>query len=334
MPPWPSSSSISRRRCTWSSPPARIQRLSLARLRARAELSEVRASDLRFTPDESAAFLNEVMDLGLSAADVDALDTTTEGWIAGLQLAAVSLQGHEDAARFIRSFSGSHRFVLDYLVGEVLARQSPAVVAFLLHTSILDRLSGPLCDAVTLDPTAPGQRTLEHLERANLFVTPLDDERRWYRYHHLFGTLLRQRLGQSEPDAVVTELHGRASRWYDEHGFDLDAFRHAAAGHDIDHAERLIKDRLPSLQVRDALAPSSAGCRRWPGRPWTPGRTSGSSMRARCSETGRRRGSRRCSTPPRRRSNGSRRTMRIATCWAGSPPIGRCWRSARTGRTS
>ncbi len=230
--------------------------LPLARLRAKAELSEVRASDLRFTPEESAAFLNEVMDLGLSAEDVDALDTTTEGWIAGLQLAAVSLQGHEDAAGFIRSFSGSHRFVLDYLVEEVLARQSPDVVAFLLHTSILDRLSGSLCDAVTLDPATPGQQTLEHLERANLFIVPLDGERRWYRYHHLFGNLLRQRLGQSVPEASVNELHCRASRWYDESGFYLDAFRHAAAGHDIDHAERLLKGRLPSLQVRDALAPA------------------------------------------------------------------------------
>ena len=230
--------------------------LPLARLRARAELSEIRASDLRFTPVESAAFLNQVMDLGLSTADVAALETTTEGWIAGLQLAAVSLQGREDAAEFIRSFSGSHRFVLDYLVEEVLGRQPPAVGEFLLRTSILDRLSGSLCDAVTMDPATPGQPTLEHLERANLFVVPLDGERRWYRYHHLFGNLLRQRLQQSEPVTVLNELHCRASRWYDENGFDLEALRHAAAGHDVDHAERLIHDRLPSLQVRDALAPA------------------------------------------------------------------------------
>ncbi len=230
--------------------------LPLARLRARDELSEVRASDLRFTPAESSAFLNQVMDLGLSTADVAALESTTEGWIAGLQLAAVSLKGHDDASEFIRSFSGSHRFVLDYLVEEVLGRQPPAIGEFLLRTSILDRLSGPLCDAVTMDPATPGQPTLEHLERANLFIVSLDGERRWYRYHHLFGNLLRQRLGQSVPDAAVDELHGRASRWHDENGFYLEAFRHATAGHDSEHAERLIKDRLPSLQVRDALAPA------------------------------------------------------------------------------
>ncbi len=232
--------------------------LPLARMRARAELNEVRAADLRFTPEESAAFLNQVMDLGLSTADVHALDTTTEGWIAGLQLAAISLQGHEDPAEFIRSFSGSHRFVLDYLVEEVLARQPPAIGEFLLRTSILDRLCGPLCDAVTLDPSTPGRQTLEHLERANLFVVPLDGERRWYRYHHLFGDLLRQRLGQSEPDAIVDELHGRASRWCEDNGFDLEAFRHAAAGHDIERAEHLIRGRGPSLQVRGAVAPAVA----------------------------------------------------------------------------
>ncbi len=228
--------------------------LPLARLRARAELSEVRASDLRFTPEESAAFLNQVMELGLSTADVDALETSTEGWIAGLQLAAISLQGRDDAAAFIRSFSGGHRFVLDYLVEEVLGRQPPAIGDFLLRTSILDRLCGPLCDAVTLDPSTPGQQTLEHLERANLFVVPLDGERRWYRYHHLFGDLLRQRLGQSEPDAVVDEFHGRASRWCEDNGFDLEAFRHAAAGHDIERAERLAKGMGPSLQISAAYA--------------------------------------------------------------------------------
>ena len=232
--------------------------LPLARWRARAELSEIRAADLRFTPDESAAFLNQVMDLGLSTGDVSALETTTEGWVAGLQLAAISLRGHEDAAGFIRSFSGSHRFVLDYLVEEVLGRQPPAVGEFLLRTSILDRLCGPLCDAVTLDPSTPGQQTLEHLERANLFIVPLDSERHWYRYHHLFRDLLRQRLGQSESDAVVDELHARASRWHEDNGFDLEAFRHAAAGHDIERAERLINRYRPSLQVRDAFASADA----------------------------------------------------------------------------
>ena len=232
--------------------------LPLARWRARAELTEIRAADLRFTPDESAAFLNQVMDLGLSTGDVNALETTTEGWVAGLQLAAISLRGHEDAAGFIRSFSGSHRFVLDYLVEEVLGRQPPAVAEFLLRTSILDRLCGPLCDAVTLDPATPGQQTLEHLERANLFIVPLDSERHWYRYHHLFRDLLRQRLGQSESGAAVDELHDRASRWYEDNGFDLEAFRHAAAGHDIERAERLISGHGPSMQVTDTFAAADA----------------------------------------------------------------------------
>lgn len=228
--------------------------LPLARWRARAELSEIRAADLRFTPDESAAFLNQVMELGLSTGDVNALETTTEGWVAGLQLAAISLRGHEDAAGFIRSFSGTDRFVLDYLVEEVLARQPPAAGEFLLRTAILDRLCGPLCDAVTLDPTTPGQPTLEHLDRVNLFIVPLDSERRWYRYHHLFRDLLRQRLGRPGSEAVVDELHARASRWCEDNGFELEAFRHAAAGHDIERAERLIKGYGPSLQIRDAFA--------------------------------------------------------------------------------
>ena len=171
--------------------------LPLARLRARGQLTELRAADLRFTPDEAAAFLNQVMDLDLSADEVGALEARTEGWIAGLQLAAISLQGREDAAGFIASFAGSHRFVLDYLIEEVLQRQPEPVQTFLLRTSILDRLCGPLCDAVLLAAPAPGQETLEYLDRANLFLVPLDSERRWYRYHHLFADLLRQRRRRS-----------------------------------------------------------------------------------------------------------------------------------------
>jgi len=159
--------------------------LPLARLRASGDLTELRAMELRFTAEESARFLNDVRGLGLSGQDIAALEASTEGWIAGLQLAAISLEGQPDPAALIRGFSGSHRFVLDYLVAEVLDRQPPEVVRFLLETSILDRLSGPLCDAVTLG--ASGQRTLERLDRSNLFVVPLDGERRWYRYHHLFG---------------------------------------------------------------------------------------------------------------------------------------------------
>ena len=168
-------------------------RLPLARLRARGQMTELRAADLRFTPAETTEFLNRMMGLGLAAEDIAALETRTEGWIAGLQLAAISMRGHDDASGFIRSFTGSHGFVLDYLVEEVLERQPESVQTFLLRTSILERLCGPLCDAVLPGSSASGQATLEYLERANLFIVSLDNERRWYRYHHLFAELLRQR---------------------------------------------------------------------------------------------------------------------------------------------
>src|SRR6266571_3067471 len=194
--------------------------LPLARLRARGQLTEVRTADLRFTPSEAAAFLNQVMGLPLSAQDIAALERRTEGWIAGLQLAALSMQGHEDATSFIRSFTGSHHFVLDYLLEEVLGQQSERVQRFLLRTSILDRMSGPLCDAVVLDPSISGHAALEYLEHANLFLIHLDNERRWYRYHHLFADLRRQRLHQSASSGNeaggVPEYHIRASRWYED----------------------------------------------------------------------------------------------------------------------
>src|SRR5262249_8018012 len=161
--------------------------LPLARLRARGQLTELRAADLRFTPAQAVASLNEVMCLPLSAKDIAAVERRTEGWIAGLQLAALSLQRHEAPARFIQAFTGSHQFVLDYLVEEVLQQQPERVQTFLLRTSILERLCGPLCEAVVLDPATPGQATLEALDRANLFLVPLDHERQWYRYHHLFA---------------------------------------------------------------------------------------------------------------------------------------------------
>jgi LuxR family maltose regulon positive regulatory protein len=222
--------------------------LPLARLRGGGQLSELRVADLRFTPAEAAGFLNQAMGLSLSAEDVATLETRTEGWIAGLQLAALSLRGHPDATGFIQSFTGSHHFVLDYLLAEVLHRQSESVQAFLLRTSILDRLCGALCDAVLRDPDVPGQATLEYLERANLFLVPLDSERRWYRYHHLFADLLRQR-GTSSP-----ELHARASQWLEEHGLELEAFQHAAAANDVERAERLIEGRGVPLQYRGAGA--------------------------------------------------------------------------------
>src|SRR2546421_8965240 len=179
--------------------------LPLARLRARGHLTELRATDLRFTPSEAAAFLTQVMGLNLSAQDIAALETRTEGWIAGLHLAALSLQGQQDITGFITSFTGSHHFVLDYLVEEVLGQQPERVQTFLLRTSILDRLCGPLCDAVLMDPSVSGQETLEYIERANLFLVPLDNERRWYRYHHLFADLLRQRLQQRSASSTGDE---------------------------------------------------------------------------------------------------------------------------------
>lgn len=220
--------------------------LPLTRLRVGDQLTELRAADLRFTPAEAAEFLNRVMGLDLSEQDIAALETRTEGWVAGLQLAAISMRGRKDVTSFIEAFTGSHHFVLDYLIQEVLEQQPESVQTFLLRTSILERLCGPLCDAVMLDPAVPGQATLEYLEHANLFTVPLDDERRWYRYHHLFADLLRQRLQQSGAAAQtdermsLAELHIRASQWYEDNGLEIGAFHHAAAANDIDRAERLI----------------------------------------------------------------------------------------------
>ncbi|MGI8484655.1 MAG: LuxR C-terminal-related transcriptional regulator [Thermomicrobiales bacterium] len=243
-------------------------RLPLARLRARGQMTELRAADLRFTPSEAAEFLNPVMGLNLAAQDIVALEDRTEGWIAGLQLAAISMRGHKDTTRFIQSFTGSHHFVLDYLVEEVLHQQSASVQTFLLRTSILDRLCGPLCDAVLHDPSVSGQETLEYIERANLFLAPLDNERRWYRYHHLFAELLRQRLQQStvastvgaslgtarrDPDGSPSEYHVRASAWYEENGLELEAFQHAVAAHDVARAARLIDGDGMPLHSRGAV---------------------------------------------------------------------------------
>ncbi|RPI96181.1 MAG: LuxR family transcriptional regulator, partial [Chloroflexi bacterium] len=245
--------------------------LPLARLRAQGQLTELRAADLRFSPAEAAEFLNQVMGLTLSAEDIAALEARTEGWIAGLQMAAlalqgmISMQGHQDATGFIKSFTGSHHFIMDYLVEEVLQQQSERVQMFLLRTSILDRLCGPLCDAVLLDPSESdsGQATLEYLERANLFIVPLDSARRWYRYHHLFADLLRQRLHQSfasttgdaESRTLARELHIRASQWYEDNGFQLEAFQHAAAANDVERAERLIDGKGIPLHFSGAVTP-------------------------------------------------------------------------------
>jgi LuxR family maltose regulon positive regulatory protein len=214
-------------------------KLPLARLRARGQLTELRAADLRFVPAEAAEFLNTVMGLNLSAEEISALETRTEGWIAGLQLAALSMQGREDSTSFIQSFTGSHHFVLDYLLEEVLHQQSESVQIFLLRTSILNNLCGPLCDTVLQDTAGSAQAILEYLERANLFIVPLDNERCWYRYHHLFGDLLRQRLGQSLTPGEIAESHLRASQWYEKNGDKAEAFYHVFAAGDYGRAAGL-----------------------------------------------------------------------------------------------
>ena len=196
-----------------------------------------------------------MMRLNLSDGDVTALEARTEGWIAGLQLAALALQGQSmqglsDPADFIQSFTGSHRFVLDYLVEEVLQRQTAEIQAFLLRTSLLERLCGQLCDAVLASPAGTGQKTLEHLEHVNLFIVPLDNERRWYRYHHLFRDLLGQRLGEHCTAEEIAALHIRASEWYETNGLMLEAFRHAAAANDVERAERLMESRTMGLHLR------------------------------------------------------------------------------------
>jgi LuxR family transcriptional regulator, maltose regulon positive regulatory protein len=222
--------------------------LPLSRLRARGQLTELRAADLSFTSIEVTEFLTQVMGLGLAAEEITVLEARTEGWIAGLQLAALSMQGRDDTQSFIQSFAGSNRLVLDYLMDEVLARQPDEIQKFLLETALLDRLSGPLCDAVRFGGTetpdntegiAKGQHILENLEHSNLFIIPLDEERIWYRYHHLFADLLRQRLKQTQPDQLP-EFHQRASLWYAQHGFRVEAIDHALLSADYERAIEMI----------------------------------------------------------------------------------------------
>jgi LuxR family maltose regulon positive regulatory protein len=224
--------------------------LQLGRLRGSAQMLEVRTRDLRFTPDESASFLNSTMALGLSAASVGALHARTEGWAVGLQMAALSLKDHGNADSFIRDFSGSHRYVLDYLVEEVLKTQPARVQTFLVETSILDKLCGGLCDAV-LDPEwrqtgESAQSMLEYLEKGNLFVIRLDDHRHWYRYHHLFADLLRARMAQS-PRERIAQLHVRASNWYEAAQVPGEAIDHALAAADVDKAAALVERHAGDL---------------------------------------------------------------------------------------
>ncbi len=236
--------------------------LPLARLRVRGQLTELRATDLRFSHNEAAAFLKQVMGLDLSEEDIAALEAHTEGWIAGLQMAALSMQGQQDATDFIQSFTGSHRFVLDYLVEEVLYQQPESVQKFLLQTAVLNQLTGPLCDALTGNNDS--QEILESLERANLFLIPLDNERRWYRYHHLFAELLRQRLQQSAEANDIADLHIRASQWYEANGQELDAFHHAAVANDVARAARLIEgEGLPGSKMPLYFRGEAVPVRRW-----------------------------------------------------------------------
>jgi LuxR family maltose regulon positive regulatory protein len=229
--------------------------LHLSRLRARGQLAELRARDLRFTAQEAADFLNQAMGLALSTADVEALEERTEGWAVGLQMAALSLTGRRDVRGFIEQFTGSHRFVLDYLTDEVLCRQPEPVRDFLLRTSILTRLSAPLCDALP-EPggvAAGSQAILDTLDAANLFLIPLDDTRTWYRYHHLFGTLLRHQLERQRGKEGVAALHERAGDWYAANGYPEDALEHALAAGALDRATELIAQHaLPRLMRADA----------------------------------------------------------------------------------
>jgi LuxR family maltose regulon positive regulatory protein len=259
---------------TRSDPP-----LPLARLRARGQMVELRAADLRFTEPEAAQFLSDVMGFPLDAGSVAVLEERTEGWIAGLQMAALSMRHRRDVPGFIERFSGTNRYILDYLLEEVLAKQSPEIQRFLLHTSILERLIAPLCDAVLADDAAaksqgPDRSTrpeslfgqsasaLAYLERANLFLVPLDDERIWYRYHHLFADLLRAQLQRSLGAQGVAGLHVRAADWHAQHGSVLEAIHHASAASDDERVERLIEQHYREMVIRGEMS----GYRFWTGR--------------------------------------------------------------------
>jgi LuxR family maltose regulon positive regulatory protein len=223
--------------------------MPLGRLRVQGLLTEIRLADLRFTPDEAAAFLNDRMGLGLSGAEIERLEARTEGWVAALhlaalQLAALTTQDRADAGERIATLTGSHRHLIEYLVHEVMARQTEEVRTFLLLTSILERFSASLCDAVRFGQAEPSSiEILEHLERANLFLVPLDDERHWYRYHHLFTDFLRHRLHRLQP-TIVSELYIRASQWYEAQGMLDEAIEHALSGGDVTRAARLLDENV------------------------------------------------------------------------------------------
>lgn len=245
--------------------------LSIHRLRARGQLTELRSDDLRFTASEAAAFMNATMGLDLAREDVQALEARTEGWIVGLQLAALSLQGRSDAREFITAFSGRHHYVLEYLTHEVVRRQPEPVQRFLMQTSILDRLCGPLCDAVTGGDD--GEATLAYLRQSNLFILPLDDEHRWHRYHHLFADLLGNLLREALSPELIQELHLRACDWYARHSFAADAVNHAVAARDFEQTAQLIEDNSLAMVTRGELTTLLRWIEALPedvarGRPW------------------------------------------------------------------
>jgi LuxR family maltose regulon positive regulatory protein len=242
--------------------------LPLARLRGLGEVAELRQVDLRFTLDEATNFLRDVMGLGIQAEDVRALNSRTEGWVAGLQMAAVSLQGQENISNSVRIFTGSNRYILDYLLEEVLQRQPEGIQRFLFQSSVLDRLTSSLCDAIVIESEDLGlegydrlqspvtglqsQTILEHLENSNLFIFPLDDHRQWYRYHRLFRDLLRKRFQQLSPD-LIPDLHRRAANWFEEAGMLSDAIEHTLASRDFDHAAQLIEQVAEEILMRSEV---------------------------------------------------------------------------------
>ena len=233
--------------------------LPLAGMRARAELNEIRASDLRFSHEETGDFLRRVMGISIDEKEITELERRTEGWIACLQMAAISMRDQEDIPGFIESFSGSHRYVMDYLGEEVLNRQPEEVQSFLLCTSILERFCGPLCDALLLLKPGTGREFLSYLERSNLFIVPLDNEREWYRYHHLFAELLRHRLKRRIQKELLetrlSDLHIRAGVWYEQNGFELEAFKHFVTAGDVERAARLAAGGGMPLHFRGAVIP-------------------------------------------------------------------------------
>jgi LuxR family maltose regulon positive regulatory protein len=248
--------------------------VALSRLRARGQLTELRSDDLRFTSEETAIFMNTAMGLDLTPADVEALEVRTEGWIVGLQLAALTLRGRADAQEFIAGFTGSHHYILEYLTEEVLARQTEPVRQFLLQTCILDRFCGPLCDrvmgweppvqpesaqaATTQRPGVPSgslasQEVLEQLDHANLFIVPLDDQHLWYRYHRLFADLLRKQLGQQMAPEQVAELQQRASAWHEDNGALDEAVLYALQAQDYERVVRLVEEVASAGQLESRL---------------------------------------------------------------------------------